>query len=375
MISRRQFLSTVGAATCVATTNSIDVLAAEKKAKKVRTVKGDVAADSLGVTLTHEHAPIVDWSELFETAPAPLQSVRAKIISRTTQLLNEFHEGLGQWKGPGAVVETTPIRVGRYPRLLADLAGKTKVHIIASSGFWCEALAPQHPWAVRLGVNKGGVNRMAELFVKEITEGMEDPFGEWGEKFTDIKAGIIKIGTSTYLRPSERVCHLAAAKASKETGCPITTHTTNGGGLEEAELLLKAGASPERVIIGHQGYQDDRSNDEANDYHTLIAKLGCYVQFDRVGHGNYSIESQARQIQSLLEDGYVKQVLLSHDHAPFVCTNFNAEKKNASNWKELEADYTVVTTKLVAALKKLGVTKADLQTILIDNPQRVLAFA
>src|SRR5262245_53500971 len=38
----------------------------------VHTVLGPVAPDKLGATLMHEHAPLVDWSELYETQPAPV---------------------------------------------------------------------------------------------------------------------------------------------------------------------------------------------------------------------------------------------------------------------------------------------------------------
>ncbi len=342
--------------------------------RMVHTVLGPVVPEKLGATLMHEHAPIVDWSELYETKPAPVEPVREKMLAKTAKLLDAFHDTLSPDEGPGAIVEATPIRVGRYPRLLVELAKRTQVHVIAATGFWCEALAPQHPWATRLSVAKDGPEQMAGLFIHEITKGMEDPSGKWGERFTDVRAGIIKIGTSSYLRPSERVCHIAAALASKETGCPITTHTTDGGGLEEAELLLKHGAAPDKVIIGHQGNQDDRQNDEADDYHRLIAKLGCYVQFDRVDHENYGIDKQARQIAKLIEAGFAKQVLVSHDHAPYYFPHFTAKEKHARDWKELEPDYTTVTTKLVASLRKLGVSKDDIRSILVANPQRALAF-
>jgi phosphotriesterase-related protein len=340
----------------------------------VHTVLGPVAPDKLGVTLMHEHAPLVDWSELYDAPPAPVAPVREKMLAETARMLDAFHATLAPGEGPGAIVETTPIRVGRYPQLLLDLARRTKVHIIACTGFWCEALAPQHPWAVRLSVTPGGVEQMAGLFVREITKGMEDPAGKWGERFTEIRAGIIKIGVSTYLRPSERVCHIAAALASRETGCPITTHTTRGGGLEQAELLLKQGAAPERVIIGHQGHQDDREHDEADDYHQLIARLGCYVQFDRVDHKEYGIEKQARQIARMVEAGFADQLLVSHDRAPYYFPEFAAANKRADDWKALAPDYTTVTTKLVEALGKLSISKADIGKILIDNPRRVLAF-
>ncbi len=354
---------------------SLKTQAKEKKnGRSVQTVLGPVAPEKLGATLMHEHAPIVDWSELYATQPAPVAPIREQMLARTAKLLDAFHAALAPQDGPGAIVETTPIRVGRYPQLLADLARQTKVHIIASTGFWCEALAPQHPWAVRMSVEKGGVRKMAALFLREIRQGMEDPHGAWGEKFTNIRAGVIKIGTSTYLRPSERACHIAAALASRETGCPITTHTTNGGGLEEAELLLKHGAQPERIIIGHQGHQDDRQHDEANEYHRLIAGRGCYVQFDRIGHANYDLEKQARQIQKLVARGFVKQVLVSHDDSAYYYPEFSQPVKQADKWKVLQPNYAIVPQKLTAALAKQGVSPADQRTILVDNPARVLAF-
>lgn len=373
-LSRRSLLQSSAAAGLGASLLPRLAEARDTPVPTVRTVLGPVSPDKLGVTLMHEHAPIVDWSELYETKPAPVAPVREKMLAKTASLLDAFHGTLADDEGPGAVVETTPIRVGRYPKLLVELAKRTKVHVIASTGFWCEALAPQHPWAVRMSVLDGGLDQMMGLYIREITRGMEDPTGKWGEKFTDIKAGIIKIGTSTYMRPSERVCHVAAARASRETGCPITTHTTDGGGLEEAELLLKHGASPSRVIIGHQGNMDDRENEEADDYHRLIAKLGCYVQFDRVDHEKYEVDKQARQIVKLIEAGFVEQVLLSHDHAPYYCPNYAAPEKTANDWKALDPDYTTVTTKLVASLRKLGVSKVEIRTILLQNPRRVLAF-
>ena len=154
-VPRRRFLSEVagGAVAGWAGLSSLSDRAAANENSAhpaVQTVLGRVAAEKIGVTLMHEHAPIVDWSELFETDPAPIAPVREKLLNRTAELLNAFHKTLSPQDGPGAIVETTPIRVGQYPQLLKDLAKRTKVHVIASTGFWCEALAPQHPWAVRM---------------------------------------------------------------------------------------------------------------------------------------------------------------------------------------------------------------------------------
>jgi predicted metal-dependent phosphotriesterase family hydrolase len=374
-LTRREML--VGSASAVAffaASSRRAAVAQDNPAAAARTVLGPVSPTDLGVALMHEHAPTVDWSELYETQPAPFGAVRDQMLDRTAALLDAFHGTLADSEGPGAIVEATPVRVGRYPRVMVDLAKRTKVHIIAATGFWCEAMAPQHPWAVRMSVKDGGVDEMEHFFAREITEGMEDPAGQWGEKFTAIKAGIIKIGTSTYLRPSERIVHIAAAKASQSTGCPITTHTTNGGGLEEAELLLKEGASPERVIIGHQGHQDDRANDEAHEYHRLVARLGCYVQFDRVGGENYPVDKQSRLIVKMIEAGFLKQVLVGHDHVPYFVPGYVAQKKTSDAWTAGEPDFTTITTKLRASLARMGVSKSEIHTMLVENPARVLAF-
>ncbi len=340
----------------------------------VQTVLGPVDPQRLGATLMHEHAPTVDWSELYATPAAPLGSLRERMLAETAEMLNAFHQSLSAADGPGAIVECTPIRVGRYPQLMVDLARRTPVHIIASTGFWCEALAPQHPWAVRLGIEPDGAARMADLFVREITEGMEDPGGERGDRFTSIRAGAIKIGTSALMRPSEKAVHIAAAMASRRTGCPITTHTTDGGGLEQARLLLESGADPGRVIIGHQGHMDDGKNAEAGDYHLQIARLGCYLQFDRVGAGNYDCDKQARLIHNLIAGGYERRILVSHDHVPYFYRDFSAESKGSQGWRENRADFTIATTKLATSLEQLGVPSDQIRTILVENPRRVLAF-
>ena len=373
-LSRRQFLAGSAAAWTALQIGACRPAQRPDRAPAVQTVLGPVAPEGLGATLMHEHAPSVDWSELYATPAAPLGSLRERMLAETSGMLNAFHQSLAKEDGPGAIVECTPIRVGRYPQLMVDLARRTRVHIIASTGFWCEALAPQHPWAVRLGIEPGGAAKMADLFVREITEGMEDPYGDRGERFTAIRAGAIKIGTSALMRPSEKAVHLAAARASRRTGCPITTHTTDGGGLEQARLLLESGAAPERVIIGHQGHMDDGKNAEAGDYHLEIARLGCYLQFDRVGAGNYDCGKQARLIQNLVAGGFERQILVSHDHVPYFYRAFSAETKDSQGWRENRADFTIVTTKLAASLEQLGVSRSQIRTILVDNPGKVLAF-
>jgi phosphotriesterase-related protein len=343
---------------------------------KVQTVLGPISPDELGVTLMHEHAPVIDWSELYDQPIAPIRGAfRRKVIEETVRSLQEFHKQLKGWARTGTIVECTPIRVGRYPDLIVEMAKKSDIHVVGCTGFWGEDLAPMHLWAVSMLVKRDGIDRVAKLYVKEIQEGMEDPYGKPGESFTDIKAGIIKIATSKYLTALERRANTAAGLASVQTGCPITLHTSDGGGLELAQLLLSVGANPKKIIVGHQGHMDDRENVRATDYHKRLAELGVWVQFDRIGSGKYPVENRAEFIKPLLDAGFEDQLLLSHDAVPYFYKTFwQNEKRESDWWHYMEHPFTLILSELVPKLKEAGISERVIRKMLIENPKKALAF-
>jgi len=324
----------------------------------------------------HEHAPVIDWSELYGHPIAPIEGTfRQQVVDQALSGLQAFYDQLDGWAENGTLVEVTPIRVGRYPHLIVDMARKSPVHVVGCTGFWGEALAPMHLWAASMLVQPDGIEQVTRLYVKEITEGMEDPYGEPGTVFTDVKAGIIKIATSTYLTALERRANTAAGLACVETGCPISVHTTDGGGLEMAQLLLSLGVNPQKIVIGHQGYKDDRENVRATDYHKQLADLGVWVQFDRIGYPNYPVEDRAEYIRPLLDAGYEDQVLLSHDTVPYFYSTFWQEEKRESDWWLFKEDpWTLILSDVVPKLNEAGITNRVVSKILIDNPKKVLAF-
>ncbi|MDE0206827.1 MAG: twin-arginine translocation signal domain-containing protein, partial [Candidatus Tectomicrobia bacterium] len=325
---------------------------------QVQTVLGPISPDDLGVTLMHEHAPVIDWSELYGHPIAPIQGdFRQQVVDQAVSGLQAFYDQLDGWSENGTLVEVTPIRVGRYPHLIVDMARKSPVHIVGCTGFWGEALAPMHLWAASMLVQADGIEQVTRLYVKEITEGMEDPYGEPGSVFTDVKAGIIKIATSTFLTALERRANTAAGLACIETGCPISVHTTDGGGLEMARLLLSLGVNPQKIIIGHQGYKDDRENVRATDYHKQLADLGVWVQFDRIGYPNYPVEDRAEYLRPLLDAGYEDQLLLSHDTVPYFYRTFWQEEKRESDWWLFKEDpWTLMLSEVAPRLNEAGIT-------------------
>lgn len=349
---------------------------APKGDPKVQTVLGAISPDELGVTFMHEHGPVIDWSALYDQPMAPIQGeFRTRVVQQAVKSLEEFHGQLGSWAKRGTIVEVTPIRVGRYPDLIVEMAKKSDIHVVGCTGFWGEALAPMHPWAISLLVEKDGIDKVAKLYVREITEGMEDPSGKPGESFTNVKAGIIKIATSKYLTALERRANTAAGLASLQTGCPITLHTTNGGGLELAQMLLAMGVSPAKIIVGHQGYMDDRENVKATAYHRKLAELGVWVQFDRIGYDNYPVDNRAEFITPLVEAGFEDRLLLSHDAVPYFYKTFWQEEKRESDWWLFrEHPWALIIPDIAPRLVRAGVPERAVGKMLIENPKKALAF-
>ena len=58
---------------------------------KVQTVLGPISPDELGVTLMHEHAPVIDWSELYGHPIAPIEGAfRQQVVDQAVSGLQAF---------------------------------------------------------------------------------------------------------------------------------------------------------------------------------------------------------------------------------------------------------------------------------------------
>ena len=195
--------------------------------------------------------------------------------------------------------------------------------------------------------------------MKEITEGIET---------TGIKAGVIKVATgygciSTYEEGALR----AAARASKETGVPIITHTEGGTmGPEQADLLISEGADPKRIVIGHACGSADLN------YHAVILKKGVYLGFDRLGIELPPVSMpdciKKACILGLIGLGYANRIVLSHDFPIWVLGRPVEEFKAQvlPNWHPRH-----VFTRFIPALKEAGQTDTQLNAIMIENPKRL----
>ena len=90
------------------------------------TVVGDVAAETTGYALIHEHL-FCDLRPLAERPP--LAMVDEEVLAGLLPVLEDVRRA-----GAGLLLEPTPPGIGPYPLLSRRLSRHSGVHVIASTG-------------------------------------------------------------------------------------------------------------------------------------------------------------------------------------------------------------------------------------------------
>ncbi|MFN8626700.1 MAG: phosphotriesterase-related protein [Candidatus Binatia bacterium] len=311
------------------------------------TVLGPVTADRLGRTLMHEHV-LVGFAGVQYDSCLP-EPDRATLIETCTAQWVEIKE-----LGFQTVVDTTPADLSRDADLLAEVSRRSGVNIVCATGLYSRLPVPYF--------NHYGTDAIAEFFIKEITDGIGG---------TGVKPGIIKCATShNQITAYEEKVLRAAARAHRATGAPITTHTEEGTmGPEQVAVFESEGVDLRRVIIGH-------SNDNTDlRYQSAILDRGANVGFDRFGYEMHTADRfQVATLVGVLAMGFVTQVVLSHDKNCAYLGRAMAPPpphgERLANW-----NYTHLTRDILPGLLAAGVSQRQIDTMLIDNPRRILAGA
>lgn len=301
----------------------------------VNTVLGLVDSGELGVTMMHEHVLTafpgwqLDPDFVFE---------RTAVMGKVVRKLMALKEA-----GCGTFVDVTPVTLARDSGFLREASQRSGLHIVAATGLYKDPGIPFHFdrfW---------DIDKLADLFVRDITQGMDG---------TDVKAGIIKVGTSLgRITEAEQKVLRAAARAQCRTGVPITTHTDGSTmGREQLDICEQEGADLGRVIVGHSDGILDLN------YHRGLMRRGAYVGFDRTTRDEVSDRARALQIKTLVEEGFGRQIVLSIDAQLHWLwpPGFN------------ERDHTQFLRGFVPLLREVGLSQQAIDALLIENPRAVL---
>ena len=310
----------------------------------VQTVLGPIAPADLGFTLPHEHTQIALWHipnrwDYWElTADEPV----------ITAELAHYRAA-----GGSALVDVTPIGVGRDAAWLAGLARATGLHVVMGVGWYRGAYYP-----AELLVDRRTVDSLVDDIVREVEEGI-------AVDGAVVRPGIIgEIGTDKpWISAQEERVHRAAARAARRTGLAITTHAVlSPVGLAELDVFESEGADPSRVVIGHADSYPNLA------YYLGIVGRGACVELDFLGMSFTPTErhGEPRIIDLLLEllsRGHGDRILLSQD----VCHNAQLRRYEGNG-------YTYVQETFLPRLRERGVSPAEIDRMTIANPRRLLTI-
>ncbi|MGO1974909.1 MAG: phosphotriesterase family protein [Propionibacteriaceae bacterium] len=263
----------------------------------IRTVLGDIAPDELGVTNYHEH--------LFQVTPLlPGEELDDEAASQA-----EFGHAVDD--GLQAMVDATPIGLGRRPATVARLSAALGLHVVATAGVHHEGHYPASHWIRE--VDDLGARLLAELVDGQpIEDGpsvaavARDPDGE------PVRAGILKGGIGYWsISPFERRTLDALSAAHARTGAPIMVHLEEGSAAHEVlDLLAAGGVAEQSVILAHV----DRSPDRF--LFSELAARGAWLGCDGAARLKKWPESMLIDcLAATVEAGHGDRVLLGGDVA------------------------------------------------------------
>ena len=360
---------------------------------KIVTVNGPIDPGGLGTTLMHEHV-FIDvndpgntperwrWSDRGSRMGATALSIYDRPL--TMEILSLVRQGypnrdnllladeatavqeLLEYKAWGgtSLVDTTSIGLRRDPVALKRIAKATGLNIVMGASWYRKTYHPPD-------MDSRSLDSLSDEIVRDVTLGVGD---------TGIHAGIIgEVGIVAGYMPQEpdpRRVDLrdpltanevkvirASGRAGRLTGAAVSLHIYKEHD-RVLDLLASEGIDLNRVILGH-------SDPLAHDVPLMLKLLsrGVYIQFDmlgmgpRLGSGRLADETVGKGIMELAKAGYLNRILLSQD----VCTKVQLKAYGGTGYSYLHEQF-------LPYLRQLGATEAQVETMMVANPKRVLTF-
>lgn len=253
---------------------------------KLVTTLGDKSFPELGMILPHEHI-FVD----LRTWDTPGYA-EADVDDVLKLMVPELEKAKAV--GVTAIVECSAVGAGRRADIIRAVSEATGLPVVVPTGIYREPWIPD--WA-----HKASEPELTDWMLGELQGEIEE---------SGVQAGWIKLsaGDDGITDCEEKILR-AAAKAGKQTNAIIGSHTFKGRVVrDQLDIIEESGYTPERFIWIHTQAEDDF------ELHLEIAQRGAWLEYDGIGTSEWRPdEYYIENIQRLLDAGFEKQLLLSHD--------------------------------------------------------------
>jgi phosphotriesterase-related protein len=298
------------------------------------TTLGPRNAEDLEMILPHEHIFVG-----METDREPEQTDPSDVVALMAPEVEKAKD-----VGITALVECTPVGVGRHIAAVKAVSEKTEVPLVAPTGIYREPWIPD--WA-----HDAEEEHLRDWMLEELQDEIED---------TGVQAAWIKLSAGDEdMTTTEAKILRAAGTAGRETNACIGSHTVKGRVVRDQLDVLEAVGYPlNRFIWIHA------QNESDFDINVELARRGVWIEYDAIGSASYDDDFFIDRIRRMLDAGLVDRLLLSHDRGWY-----DPSKPGGGTPRP----FTYISETFLPKLRDAGVDEATVRRMTVENPFRAFA--
>jgi phosphotriesterase-related protein len=300
------------------------------------TTLGPKHAGELGLVLPHEHV-LVDLR-----TPAQLRHVAVRVDPADVCALMAPYLHAAAAMGVTALVECSPVGVGRRADILRAVSLETQMPLVVPTGIYREPWIPA--WA-----HAAGESDLYDWMLGELCGEIEQ---------SGVQAGFVKLSAGDDgLTPGETKILRAAGRAAARAGAAIASHTIRGRVVaDQLAILAQTGFDPARFIWVHASAEPDFA------LNLELAHQGIWIEYDWIG----GVDDGAiiERVCRMLDAGLGDRILLSQDRGWY---------DPAQPGGGTPKPYTHLPEVFLPALAAHGVSAPVIQQLTRENPFRAFA--
>ena len=327
---------------------------------QVITVNGPIDSASLGAVHTHEHLLInhpVGVLSSTSQAVTEVTKFKTAVSSASTVLgtsaatvISLSSRGL-RWDNSG---DSLPSGLSSYADGLRTIANGSGVQIVMASSYYKSA-SFAHPSAL----DSMTIEQIEQEIIGDIHNGVSGSSSVRSGYIGEV--GISRTSMSSAIDALEEKVLIASALAQARTGVGMSVHYDTTAldpqvKLSGLRLCAAAGADPQRIVLCHCSTYTISVDDTV-----ALASEGAFIGLDLLFDTDLTASGVAARVSALKAKGLLSQLLLSHDIY------------DASQYSTRTYDW--VLTQVVPILQSTySFSNADIRTLMVDNPRRLLAI-